>query len=197
MRENKDVIRLAALLGCFASVETWAEAATLDITGNCSSYCINLGLSDGDVIGGTIDVDENFYSQDGESENEALESYSFTFGNFSLTSADKPDPTFRIGWGSTPGSVFNISLVAALSDDPAKPGPWLAVLAYADFLGNATASLDGYTREIPGCCIESGLGNAADFSLNPIGAAPIPLPTGGALILGAIASLGLLRRRTT
>ncbi len=192
MRNVLAVSWLAFLLGGVAIGS--ASATTLDLTGTCYSDCSNLGLVDGDAIGGTITVDDAYYSQGGSSGNEALLSYAFSFGDFSLTSADKPDPDFYIGWENAPGSVFNVSLGTFLSDDPSSLAPALAILAFSDFDGNGWATLDGYSREIPDCCTESGLGHVAQLVLDPIGVTPIPLPAAGWLLAGALLAVGAARR---
>ena len=99
-----------------------AAVLNIQVAGTCVLDCGNVGLADGAGLGGTILVDNAPFTPGGFSGNEALDSYSFAFGDFSFTSADPPDPGFFISWGSTPDSVAGFFIQGFVSDDPARPG---------------------------------------------------------------------------
>jgi len=174
------------------------SAAVVNITGTCSYACANLGLADGANIAGSMSLDDSVFSPNGYSEEEALESFSFAFDGFSLSSLDVPDPArFEVYWGSTPGSVYRLGMEAFTSSDRNNPGPALTVNAWNDFPGYGYATANGYWDEGPGCCLDFDRGDSISIDVDPIAAAPIPVPPSALLLLGAIAGLAGFRLRRT
>jgi hypothetical protein len=80
-------------------------ADTLDyvVEGHCLEDCRNVGLADGDGFAGSIAVDAAFFTPGGFAGDDALETFGFAFGDFSLTGGDLSDPVFFIDWRSAPG----------------------------------------------------------------------------------------------
>ena len=155
--------RLAVVSAIAVLAGTWsfgaAEAAVLSIplTGSCAGLpfapCANVRLAGGAtrITLGSIDLDDSSYSPFGFFENEVLVSFSFAFGDFSLSKHDVPLPLFSGSWGGTPGTIEGLSLHAYASDDREHPGPLIS-LGINDRFGGFSA------RPTTGSASRSGVG---------------------------------------
>jgi hypothetical protein len=177
---------------CAALAGGGASAATVDVavTGACDgSRCGNLGMAFGDAFAGTVGVDLGTFAPNAIVSGVA--SYSFVIGSFAMTDADEVISNNLVEWGETADAINAIYIFAFASDNPEAPAAYLSLTAIAGADGSGYAAPDAFFN-----ANEFSEGNGALLAVNPIGAAPIPLPAGGSLILGALVFLGLLRRRT-
>ena len=165
----------------------------VDVAGTCLTDCANVGLADGDGIGGSILVDDALFTPGGVSGNAALRSYSFAFGNFSFSSAQPSDPGFAVRWGATRGSVAGFLVNGFVSNDPAAPGP--ALILDALLGGGSVAAHQGYRRQVGCCNLEFGFTDPASLSVDGFAVAPVPVPSAVLLLAGGLAGLAGLRSR--
>jgi hypothetical protein len=188
---KRNLLAATAVVLCQAGASN-AVVLNVSVSGTCTADCSNVGLADGDGIGGSIRVDDAFFAPDKVSGSEALHSYDFAFGNFSFTDTDPPDPGFVVRWGPSQGSVAGFLINGFVSSDPANPGPLLILDALLG--GGSAASHNGFRREVPGCCIEIGVIDGATLSVDGFEVAPIPLPAPALLLAGGLVGLLGLRR---
>jgi hypothetical protein len=192
---------LAVLVAAaFAAGTAQAATVTFRVAGMCQTNCEQVGTFDDSAVGGRVVLDDAGFAAGGAIDASAFVDFLIIFGDVDYGRATAPVVGASGVWGATPDDP---RLGLRLAAGPSDPSVGFAFAFSVGMPGEPSrflASTHGSCVGGPGApCVTitaaaSDLATASGPAVRSI-TAPIPAPPALGLLLGGLATLGLLGRR--